>query len=300
MKVQVDFSFLRQLKNEIVLQHGERLHLFEVDGLIVDQAFSVVHLRTGHIGLSMNYGVVFSGREKMRKAGVQLKAELSKDPLLLNSLWDMNIEMDPFLRCSLQTSLLSALSKPLLVTPTVSKFKKVDGGISLREVVREGDSVAVIGLGGYLQAALENPLVKTVYLADYFVTQPERKNMIESLKRTNSEKEFIVTDGSENASILAQSQIACITASSLSNGSLDSLLDSCKACRTVILQGHSGHVWPEFLFKRGVHFITTSVIPANAWKDLQLFLHREPMADLAEFLDQNFKQKIGYGKALTN
>ena len=296
MKVQVDFTFLALLKNQIALRLAERLHHFEIDGLVVDQAFSVVHLRTGHTGISMNYATVFSGREKMRDVGLMLNAALPKDPLLLNTLWDMGFEMDPLLRCSLQTSLLSALSKPLLVTPTVNKIRKINGGVSLREVVQEGDTVAVIGLGGYLQSALENPLIRRVHLADFFISQPNRKETIDSLRKKYPDKELIATDGSENEAILAESQIACLTASALSNGSLDALLKACKTCRTIILQGHSGYVFPEPLFERGISFITTSVVPADGWNRIQTYLREYPKANLAQFLDLSFTEKIGYGR----
>lgn len=292
--MQLDFSLLAELKRDIVLRLGERLSLYEITGLLAHHSFTVVRLRTGHTGLAMNYGLIYSGKDKIREQGDLLRGRLEKDPLLLNCLWDQSLELDPFLRGSLQTAVLSALSKPLLVTPTVQKIKTKRGGLPLSDVVRKGDRVAVIGLGGYLLSALKDPNVMTVYLADFYVSQPKRKLEIEALKAAHPTKELIVTDGSENERILKDAQVACLTASALPNGSLSGLLAATRDCREVILQGHSGHVFPEVLFKNGVRHLTTSELPADAWQRISAWDRANPSGDLSSFLDENFKEKIAY------
>ncbi|MBI2707617.1 MAG: hypothetical protein HYX35_04830 [Proteobacteria bacterium] len=230
----------------------------------------------------------------MRQETQRLKNFLEKDPLLLKQLWDEDMVVNPFLKCTLQTSLLSALSYPLFEMSDAAGFKMKLGGLSLAGLTQPGDAVTVIGLGGYLHSALKNPDVRRVFLADLYLERPHAIQEIEQLRKRHPDKELLVSDGSENESILRQSQIACITASSLSNGTLPSFLASTRNCRATILQGKSGNVFPTALFRAGITHVTTYMIRPESWHLIQKQCLDHPDGDFSTFVDAHFHDSVSY------
>jgi len=291
-KLTVDFSLLQELKEDILSHIGDPLSV-KIDGMIVSQSFTVIHLNTGEVGLAMNYGLVYLGRDKMREKEVYLRELTTADPLLLDAVWNFDREIPAFLRTSLQTSILSALSKGLLRKGT-NYVQKINSGLSLERIAIPGDSVCVIGLGGYLEAALRVPEVKRVYLADFYVDDEDSQKELEELRKRYPDTELEISNGSDNARILSRSSIACVTASSLANGTLNGILEATKGCRTVILQGISGHVFPRVLFSQGVHYVTTSEYGPGSWQKMEDWHTIHPNGNFSDFLDQNFREKVTY------
>ena len=292
----LDFSLLELCKNDILDHHTAGLDSYSISDLILDQSFSIVRLNTGWIGIAMNYGVIYEGREKMRQEAARLKGLLAQDPLLLKTLWDWNQPINSFLRAALQTSVLSALSKPLFEFSESAGFYRKPGGLPLSQVTQPKDSVAVIGLGGYLHSALKDPNVIRVFLADLYMDRPHALKEIDMLRKQYSQKQLLVSDGSQNAEILSQSQVACITASAISNGTLSSLLKPAEICRSVILQGKSGNLFPPSLFQAGVTHITTYDISPTHWGLIQDWCSYHPDGDFSSFLDANFHDQVTYLK----
>ncbi|MDW8153645.1 MAG: DUF364 domain-containing protein [Armatimonadota bacterium] len=57
------------------------------------------------------------------------------------------------------------------------------------------------------------------------------------------------------AEVLREATVVVITGSSLVEGGLDELLDSCRGARRVVLAGPTASPWPEPFFQRGVHIL---------------------------------------------
>jgi hypothetical protein len=295
-RLSMEWDLSTRCRDEILHRSGPGLCSSSITDLITDQSFTVVRLSTGRLGLSMNYGVISEGRAKMRSEAERLREQLGDDPLLLRTLWDTEWPMNPLLRGSLMISLLSALSRSLLRSTEPAGFIRHDGGLPLHTLTRPGDSVTVIGLGGYLRAAMADPNVRRVFLADLYIKKDSASSQIDALRTQHPDKELSASDGSENEAILRRSQVACITASSLSNGTAKELLAAASGCRSVILQGKSGNLFPLPLFDHGATHVTTHDVKPEHWEVIRSFCATDPSGDFSEFIDANLRDQVTYSR----
>ena len=216
---------------------------------------------------------------------------MSKDSTLQGALWDQSTPLPRLLRASLQTALLSALSKKLLLRPAglgvqvqVEKAAGAFRGI-LDRFVKPGDQVCVIGLGGFVGAAMAHPYVSRVFVADYYCNLPHSIERAGLIRERYPGKELVMSDGSHNAEIMKAAQVICITGSSIANETLSSLLQWVSHDSTVILEGISGNLLPTVLFEEGITYVTTPYIEPDFWEKLSPWLNSHAADDLSGLVD---------------
>src|SRR5206468_4240783 len=122
------------------------------------------------------------------------------------------------------------------------------------------DTVTVIGFGGLLDAVCRWGRAHHIYVCDFIFREEKYRNSGERRlnKLTRGRKNWTLIDDVIGTDILSRSDIALLTGSAICNGTLDELLDRCRSCREVILQGPSCSLVPSEFFRRGVTMVVTT------------------------------------------
>lgn len=231
-----------------------------IDDLCLDSLFLSVRLRDGSNGAAMNYdleGVPDITPAQIDQTRQRLLEKRLEDPLL----WDYlhTGDSDSLAHQALWVAILSALSHPILQDPArlgQLGFKSETGRIPLSHFKEEGvRKVTIIGFGGYLEEALSQDWLETVYCCDFLALDEnfQRYNPYPFRIKEEAEKRGlrVVYDDGQNASAwIDEADLICLSASTLCNGSLEALLPPDP--RIVILEGPSGGVLPGPLFDLGV------------------------------------------------
>jgi len=127
---------------------------------------------------------------------------------------------------------------------------------------------------------LNSPDVESVHVCDLVYSNPCERDRIDrearKLRSRFPHKSLTVSDGSDFASRVKDCEICAITGSALCNGTLGGVLQECEDCDLVILQGQSGSIYPEYLFREQlIDVLVTSIKPVQllsvARQDFNLF-----------------------------
>lgn len=236
------------------------LHITDI---YINKPFSGVQLSDGSVGIAMNYSTK-SPCVSWENIAIELLGQTRQDPLLEELIYDDS--SDALLVYSLRTCIVSALSKPLLVSNPQETFEH----FSLSKLISGFESirVLVVGWGGLMTTFLKEPKVSSVHVTDLLYAHESLKQRFdEVVNRKNyeiSNKKFTVSDGSDFKEKVNNCDICVITGSSLCNNTLNKLLEDATKCPIIILQGQSASIYPEYLFKEElVHFLITTVKPDN-------------------------------------
>lgn len=238
--------------------YGESLKSVKLTDIFTEELFTIVKLNNNYQGLAMNYEFESAPRE-------DISSHIPSDPLLINYLFREKEKIN-LINYSLMTAILSALSQKFLNDDFLSKFNLTikRGGRPLSSLTEKEDTITIIGFGGFLQAAITDQNIKNIYVADLYYSQPEQRGYFEQEINKFSDhlknKSLSLHDGSDNKEIIGKSNIVCITGSALCNGTMDELLDYSKACREIIIQGHSASILPMALFDKGATLMIQSLI----------------------------------------
>lgn len=230
-----------------------------IDDLCLDSLFSSVRLNDGSVGVALNYDLEGEGSITLQQVDDTrhfLLGQLDEQPLLWRFLTEPG---ESYARMALLVAVMSALSAPILGSDrnlAALDLTASDGRLPLQSFRHLGATrVTVIGFGGYLEEALAQDWLKSVACCDFNAHNPEfkRKNPypFQLYEKAKDRLEVIYDDGGRTHQLVAEADIVCITASTLTNGTLQELLPK-QAGKVVIVEGPSGGVLPGPLFQRGV------------------------------------------------
>jgi len=276
-------------------QHGDRPRISD---LTLDQVYIVVALDNGSQGLALNYQNALSNcvmdLTTRRAFAEHLLKQAQIDPLLTDTLLQME-RSETLCESAMAVATASAVAQPYLTSENLRAAGLIvqPGAVPLASLIQEGDTVTMIGFGGYLPAAVNEPRIKQVLVAELNAAHPvpaarlcERVAAWEPQLRGRS---FELHDGSRSADLIRQAQIVCITGSALCNGTLAELLDAARDCRTVIVQGHSAALHPAALLRRGAHYVVQPVIEVDLLAAARSF--DQQTGDFAQFIDRLLPRK---------
>lgn len=256
----MSFGLLLELSRTVQEARAADWDGLRLEDLCLDNLFLSVRLSDGHCGTAMNYDL--EGHHAITPAQVdQTRLELlrraQEDPLL----WDYLQQDTPSdAHNALWVAILSALSAPLLLDEErLSRLGLTSrpGRIPLREFREAGArTVTIVGFGGYLEEALAQDWLEAVYCIDFLATSEDfrRRNPYPFQLREEASRRMRVVydDGTNAAELLEAADVLCLSASTLCNRSLEALLPDPREDRVIILEGPSGGVLPQPLFRRGI------------------------------------------------
>jgi hypothetical protein len=221
--------------------------------LWLDNLFVSVRLNDGAVGLALNYdqeGLPGVPRDVTAATRAYLLETLSQQPLL----WELLTRpADSLAQVALLIALLSALSAPVLASQerlAALGLQALDRRIPLRAFPTRR-VVTIVGAGGFLDEAVAEPSIEQVCCCDLNFADEEFRGKVER-RFPQAGKRLVLDDGGRTLELIGAADVVCITASTLCNGSLESLLPSPAHSQVIILEGPSGGVLPGPLFDRGV------------------------------------------------
>jgi hypothetical protein len=219
--------------------------------------FNVVELDDGSVGAAMSYAQ--RTRAELEEERHNLERALASDPLLLAA----TSRVGDLLALSLRVSIVSALSAPAIRAGGDGSFT---ASSSAPMALFEGVSSAiVIGFGGYMDALARRKSIRELHVADrqYSKRRAEMDAAVMRYQHERPELRMRLSDGADTLERMATAELACISGSTLCNGTLEDLLAGATRCRTVIVQGQSASIHPGELLNRGVSLVSTTLKPRN-------------------------------------
>jgi uncharacterized protein (DUF4213/DUF364 family) len=227
--------------------------------IFLEAPYTIIELENGDQGIAANYDYIDQRKddavmEKIRENEILAKELLEKsrhDVLLYHTIL-VNDFKDNLTLQSVRVAILSALSRGT-ESYLQSRGVKIKGDLSfhLDSLAVPDDSITFIGFGGNVLKALNSDKYRDIYVSDYKYT-PRKLKMAKFMKTAYPDKNLTFVDPTHNNYILENSNVAWVTASSMSNGTVDSLIDGAVKCREVIFQGATGAIFPMPLFERSV------------------------------------------------
>ena len=272
-----------------------------VSGLWLQELYTVAELNNGQVGVALNYdneGFIQYRRQYDPVATAhKLLAAAKTAPVLVRTLLGRS-DLTLCERSAL-CAILEALSRPFMEPAKLQErgYKVTDGSISLDSIARMGDTIHIVGFGGYLEQALASAMFSQVYVSDLSYGLPEGKEMIEreleAHRRTMRAQSLHVYDGQNCAEYLRRSDIVIITGSALCSGTMEKLLDAASNAREVVIYGHSGTLLPSVYFRRGVTRLCWSVIPPTFLERFRARLERQDeQGSFAAFIDSELAESF--------
>ena len=114
-----------------------------------------------------------------------------------------------------------------------------------------------------VRAALEAGQVEAALAALADLHPADRAETFSDLPRAEQEELLPRLDPEDAAELLEEADILCLSASTLSNRSLEHLLPTRRPDRVIILEGPSGGVLPGPLFERGITHLVHNPIDVD-------------------------------------
>lgn len=267
----MSFQLLQDLSRHIQEVRATEWDSLRIEDLCLDSLFLSVRLNDGHCGAAMNYDL--EGHHSITLAQVdqtrlQMLAQAQDDPLLWNYL-QRDTESDA--HNALWMAVLSALSAPVL--QDAKRLEKlglvsVADRIPLRSFRDSGSpTITIVGFGGYLEEALAQDWVARVNCIDFLVSSEDFRQRnpypFKLYDEAIQRMQVVYDDGTNAAELLEEADILCLSASTLSNRSLEHLLPTRRPDRVIILEGPSGGVLPGPLFERGISHLVHNPIDVD-------------------------------------
>ncbi|MBI2252460.1 MAG: hypothetical protein HYU63_06970 [Armatimonadetes bacterium] len=279
-------KILKRTLNYLKEFYKEKLNSIKIIDIFIENPFTIIKLNTNLQGIAMNY-------QNSSVFNEGIPAILSSDPLLINYFTaKKEFNLNDY---SLLTALLSALSQEFLNSKFLKKFNLnlKRGAYPLSSFAKSGDSITIIGFGGFLNSAIMDKNIKNIYVADLYCKDPSfKQHFKKELEKYNQylkNKSLFLHDGSDNEEIIKKSEIVCITGSTLCNGTIDKLLKYSRNCREIIIQGHSATILPLAFFEEGVTFVVQTLIDIDILSLAKRFqkqrISGEQSLNFGDFLD---------------
>jgi hypothetical protein len=244
-----------------VLRDRGRLSSQVIQSLHLTPYFTVVELSDGSVGAAMSY---YGRPDDLRS---QVPPPAGDDPLLLRWLFpEGGASTGPgtrirLLQLSVGTAVLGALSAPWIRGGGDGTFVTAD--VLPFEPFTEVRRAVVIGFGGYMPQLASAPAVERLHVCDlgYPVRRAHMDQVLEGFRSGYPSREFSISDGSDLAWRVRETDLLAVTGSALCNGTLDNILEVTPGTVRVIVQGQSASLHPFPLFARGVWFVATTIKP---------------------------------------
>ncbi len=243
-----------------VLRERGRLGGQALESLHLTPYFTVVELSDGSVGAAMSY----YGRPDYLRSQVPLPT--AEDPLLLRWLFPGDTTPTPgsrmpLVRLSVATAVLGALSAPLIRGGGDGTFAATD--VLPFEPFAGARRAVVIGFGGYMPQLASAPGIERLHVCDlgYPGRRAEMDPVLEGYRSAFPSRTISISDGSDLAAQVRETDLVCVTGSALCNGTLDRILEITPGTVRVIVQGQSASLHPSALFRRGVWFVATTIKP---------------------------------------
>jgi len=291
-------ELIRETLNEALALARQHDDMPRISDLTLDQVYVVVALDNGSQGIALNYQNALSNYVMdlgtRRTFAEYLLRQAQTDPLLTNSLLQTE-RCETLCEAAVAVAISSAVAQPYLTSEELCAVGLIaqSGAVPLASLVQEGDTVVVIGFGGYLPEAVSEPRIKRVLVAELNVAHPvpaaRLRERVAAWKPWLRGRSLELYDGSRSADLIRQAQVACITGSALCNGTLTELLDAARDCRTVIVQGHSAALHPASLLRRSAHYVVQPVIEVDLLAAARTF--DQQSGDFAQFIDRLLSRK---------
>jgi len=244
--------------------------------IVLDQPYAVVEFDNGAQGLAFNYQNMLSPVTMdlaMRRDFAQYLLAISRDDPYLTETFLKAPSDSALCELAVAIAIISGLSEPFFTAESLAGHGIAirEGAFPLRDLVRVGDTVAVIGFGGYLYAAIEDSAADRILVSDLFSSEPVKKariaQQIEAWQPFLRGKRLEIYGRMEGPDILRQADVAFITGSALCNGTLEELLHAATGspgrCRVTVVQGHSVNIHPAALFRRGVDMVVQPIVDTD-------------------------------------
>ncbi|MFQ5650538.1 MAG: Rossmann-like domain-containing protein [bacterium] len=237
---------------------GDSVRDLNILEIHMESPYTIVKLTNGDLGVAFNFDhesqpfKICENRHNWPAIATGLLDRARTDTLLTDH------EPRELYELSVQVATSSALSQ----SQNIRDKDLADNGlivddfpIPLADISRKGDTVSVIGFGGYFCQALYDPNVHQVLVSDLLLSRSSemQENAARFLQQFPNKLQFF-DDAVSSEAIVLEADVACITASALCNGTMDGLLQAAREgkCREVIVYGHSGGMLSGPLFEHGV------------------------------------------------
>jgi uncharacterized protein len=200
------------------------------------------------------------------------------DTLVGQSLMDIAtryLSSDFIQKRSIAVAAISALSQPFLTAESLAQrgFQAEDNRDYLWNVLKPDDIVTLIGYGGMTQNIVGR--CKELHIAD--MRPPESlPGMLIREDVKDKHGPVFIHGANKDESLLHSSDVAVITASTLVNGTIDSLIGYASTARIKYLYGASASVLPDVLIEHGVNYIASHYVN-NPDKFIESMLNNENM-----------------------
>jgi uncharacterized protein len=160
---------------------------------------------------------------------------------------------------SIAVAAMSALSQPFLTAESLKQrgFKAENDRDYLWNALKPDDVVTLIGYGGMTQNIIGR--CKELHIADMRPPESLPSMLIREDVKDKHGPVFI-HGANEDESLLHNSDVAVITASTLVNGTIDVLIGYASTARIKYLYGASASVIPDVLIKHGISFIASHYV----------------------------------------
>ncbi len=286
MKEQNTDSLISELR-ESLLSHGTFSNE-TVATVCLNRNFLVVRLGSGFIGLTLNYHFYSSDRKELNQLQSAWAEWLKSDQTGWELAWDRALSLPEVLRNEIHLALLSALSQRHLAScdyRQLSFLKRSRSQFSIHKSA-SWERIGYIGMGDNIERVLRQGKYRKAHIADFNINNLSLTEHVSDLKRMFPEIEISTSDGSRNLAVIQQSDLVCVTASSLANGTLTPLLDEAlKSKSAVCLFGISGNLFPEVFFQRGVVCVNTLEAAPSAWPMVSQWIYLDEQQHVEGFYD---------------
>ncbi|MCD6229339.1 MAG: hypothetical protein J7K00_00875 [Candidatus Diapherotrites archaeon] len=221
-----------------------------VENISFEFLYTMIGLSDGSQGIALNYNYADpSGTSGTKFMGCDCESVLKKNAFGLTEL-------------SAKVATMSALSQRFFNKREMGKidvdFQK--DKFMLDSIVRDNETVSIVGWGGLLDAAgMSNARkVNVVELQYNRLTCKRFDGACEKLGRVFNKQ--ISCFGTDKMGVLLESDVICITASALCNNTMEDILSYCSNAREVIVHGPSGSIFPSAFFNSGVTGVLTYLV----------------------------------------
>jgi uncharacterized protein (DUF4213/DUF364 family) len=279
------------------------LGVLQVSDLSLRHSFVVARLTDGSQGVAFNYQRCGNGPRISQTELSRLETRYTNSRLTAAELVDALVApqgCDSLTAWAVAVAIASALSESA-ITEEVLNLQGLTaeaGMVPLDRLVQPGDTVAMIGWGGYLYQAVRHLGIQRLLVSDLnFAYAYPTSLMLKELASWGDlprRKRFEVHDGSDNQEMISAADVVCITSSALCNGTMGELLEWAANARNIVVQGHSGAILPKVYFRRRVGSMVVSPMPAGLLHQTRAFqLDSAPSRETFElYLDRVLARKI--------
>jgi len=239
----------------------------QIVDLCLETLHAAIQCSDGEAGLALNYDQ--EGDEQLppallRKMAQRLLERIGEEPLLEETLFQC--DEAPTLR-AVTVAILNALSAPLCHPERAAElgFAVLPGRLPLLSFWGVGTRLTVVGCGGYLEEAVRLPWSEQVSCLDLNFASPERSERYRTylqqvIDPQRKSKQIVLDDGSQSERILAETDLLCISGSTLCNDTFEPMLQAAGGCRAIVLEGHSAGIWPGLLQPFGIHHVVRTPV----------------------------------------